>query len=69
FAEEGALFSGDSLFAGSIGRTDFPHGSMSKLVRSVKETLLSLPDETKVFPGHEESTTIGDEKAYNMFLA
>lgn len=68
FCDEDVLFSGDSLFAGSIGRTDFPKGSMSKLVRSVKEKLLTLPDETRVYPGHDEETTIRDEKAYNMFL-
>ncbi len=68
FYEENTLFSGDALFAGSIGRTDFPGGSTRDLVRSVKEKCLSLPDATKVYPGHEGYTTIGDEKKYNMFL-
>ena len=63
------LFSGDSLFCGSIGRTDFPRGSMAELVRSVKEKLLTLPEEVTVYAGHNESTTIGDEKRYNPFLA
>lgn len=65
--EAGFLIAGDTLFEGSVGRTDFPTGSMSKLVRSVKEKLFLLPDETKVYPGHGDSTTIGDEKKYNPF--
>ena len=69
FAEAGILISGDSLFQESIGRTDFPGGSMSKLVRSVKEKFLSLPEETRVFPGHGGSTTVGYEKMNNGFLA
>ena len=66
--EEEVLFSGDTLFAGSVGRTDFPTGSMSTLVRSVKERLLSLPEDTQVYPGHMEATTIGFEKENNPFL-
>ena len=69
FEEAGFLVAGDTLFAESVGRTDFPTGSMSTLVRSVKEKLFVLPDETKVYPGHGESTTIGHEKKYNAFLA
>ena len=61
------LLSGDTLFAGSVGRTDFPTGSMGKLVRSVKEKLFVLPDGTKVYPGHGEYTTIGEEKEYNPY--
>ncbi len=68
FADEGVVFTGDSLFAGSIGRTDFPHGSESKLVRSVREKILTLPDETQVLPGHEGTSTVGREKMYNPFL-
>lgn len=68
FEEAGFLLSGDTLFAESIGRTDFPTGSMSTLVRSVREKLFVLPDDTKVYPGHGESTTIGHEKEYNPFL-
>ena len=68
FADEGVLISGDTLFAGSVGRTDFPEGSMSDLVRAIHEKLLILPDETEVLPGHGESTTIGEEKQYNPFL-
>ena len=57
----------DNLVSGSVGRTDFPTGSMGKLVRAVKEKLFVLPDETKVFPGHGEYTTIGEEKEYNPY--
>lgn len=67
-AEEKILFSGDTLFCGSIGRTDFPGGSLSQLVRSVKEKLLVLPEDVKVYPGHEEMTTIGHEKRYNPYM-
>lgn len=68
FAEEKVLFSGDSLFCGSVGRTDFPGGSMSDLVRGVREKLLTLPEDTYVLPGHNDATTIGDEKRYNPYL-
>lgn len=68
FPEEGILFSGDTLFCGSVGRSDFPTGSASTLVRSIREKLLVLPEETRVFPGHESETTIGYEKRYNPFL-
>jgi glyoxylase-like metal-dependent hydrolase (beta-lactamase superfamily II) len=61
------LISGDTLFAESVGRTDFPTGSMSQIVRSVKEKLLCLPEETLVFPGHGESTSIHHEKMYNPY--
>ena len=67
-ASENVLFSGDTLFAGSVGRTDFPGGSMGTLVGSIREKLLALPDETIVYPGHMESTTIGAERTGNMFL-
>lgn len=63
------LFSGDTLFAASVGRTDFPTGSMSELVRSIKSKLLILPENTKVFTGHGESTSIAYEKQYNPFLS
>lgn len=66
--QEGALFSGDTLFQTSVGRSDFPGGSASELVRSVKEKLLVLPEETHVYPGHMDETTIGYEKLYNPFL-
>lgn len=68
FENEGILFSGDTLFCDSVGRTDLPTGSMSTLVRSIKEKLMILPDEVRVFPGHGESTSIGHERDYNPFL-
>jgi len=67
-AEDGKLFAGDTLFAGSIGRTDLWGGSMPKILRSIHEKLLVLPDRTLVYPGHGTSTTIGQERAANPFL-
>lgn len=66
-AEAGFLVSGDTLFQESVGRTDFPTGSMSEIVRSIKEKLFCLPPDTKVYPGHGEQTTIAYEKEYNPF--
>ncbi len=66
--EEGIVFSGDALFAGSIGRTDLPGGDLMTLINSIKEHLLTLPDETRVFPGHGEDSTIGAERKENPFL-
>ena len=60
-ADAGCVFSGDTLFAESVGRSDFPGGSTSALVRAVKEKLFLLPDDTLVCPGHGEETTIGHE--------
>jgi hydroxyacylglutathione hydrolase len=68
FAPEKKLIAGDTLFAGSIGRTDLPGGSMQKIMRSLHGTVLALPDETVVVPGHGELTTIGEERAGNPFL-
>ena len=68
FEEAGLLVSGDTLFQESVGRTDLPTGSMSTLVRSIREKLLVLPESTLVYPGHGDSTTIGQEKSYNPFL-
>jgi glyoxylase-like metal-dependent hydrolase (beta-lactamase superfamily II) len=65
---EGLVLSGDALFAGSVGRTDLLGGDADLLMRSINERLLSLPDETRVYPGHGPGTTIGDERAYNPFL-
>lgn len=66
--DAGCVFSGDTLFQASVGRSDFPGGSQSSLVRSVKEKLFTLPDGTRVYPGHGEETTIGYEKVYNPFV-
>ena len=60
--------SGDTLFQDSVGRTDLPTGSMSALVRSVREKLMVLPDDVTVYPGHGECTSIGHERKYNAFL-
>lgn len=65
---EGWVFTGDALFCRSIGRTDFPGGNYETLRKSIKERLFHLPDDTTVFSGHGESTTIFDEQRYNMFL-
>jgi hydroxyacylglutathione hydrolase len=65
---QGLLFSGDALFAGSVGRVDLPGGSMEILMQSIEERLLTLPDETRVYPGHGPATTIGNERVHNPFL-
>ncbi len=66
--EEKALFCGDTLFCGSIGRTDFPGGSTLQLLRVIHEKLLTLPRDTRVYPGHMSTTTIGQEINTNPFL-
>lgn len=68
FPAEKIVISGDTLFAGSIGRTDLPGGSMQKIMKSLRGTVLALPDETKVVPGHGELTTIGEERESNPWL-
>lgn len=65
---EKILFSGDTLFANSVGRTDFEGGSMSELLRGIREKLMTLPDDTKVLPGHMNATVIGHERMYNPYL-
>ena len=67
-ASEKVLFSGDTLFQCSVGRTDFETSSTSDLMYSVREKLLKLPDETHVYPGHMGETTIGYEKVHNPFV-
>ena len=64
----GVVFSGDTLFNYGIGRTDFPGGSHERLMKSIREKLMVLPDETIVYPGHGPPTTIGDERRGNPFL-
>ncbi len=66
--DETLVFSGDALFAGSVGRVDLPGGSMEVLLRSIGQRLLTLPDETQVCSGHGPQTSIGDERASNPFL-
>jgi glyoxylase-like metal-dependent hydrolase (beta-lactamase superfamily II) len=68
FPAEKKLIAGDTLFAGSIGRTDLPGGSFEKIIHSLRERLLPLPDETVVVPGHGPLTTIGEERVSNPFL-
>jgi hydroxyacylglutathione hydrolase len=68
FVDDGIVFTGDALFAGSIGRTDFPGGSYDLLIDRIKEKLLVLPDETQVYSGHMGPTTIGHERETNPFL-
>ena len=65
---ENLVLSGDALFAGGVGRTDLFGGDMELLLRSIDERLMTLPDETKVLPGHGPETTIGNERAHNPFL-
>lgn len=67
FEEPGFLLCGDTIFLESVGRTDFPTGSMSTLVRSVQEKIFVLPDDTKLYPGHGDDTTVEHEKRYNPF--
>jgi glyoxylase-like metal-dependent hydrolase (beta-lactamase superfamily II) len=62
------LIAGDTLFAGGIGRTDFPGGNFDQIIASLRSRLLTLPDETKVLPGHGPGTTIGEERASNPYL-
>jgi len=68
FPAEKKLIAGDTLFAGSIGRTDLPGGSMDKIMRSLHTQVLALPDDTEVVPGHGPATTIGEERETNPFL-
>jgi len=68
FPAEKVLIAGDTLFAGSIGRTDLPGGSFQKIMRSLHDRVLVLPDETLVIPGHGPQTTIGEEREGNPFL-
>ena len=68
-ADEGAIFSGDVLFQGSVGRTDLPGGDWPTLLESIRNLVDSLPEETQVYPGHMGLTTLGAERARNPFLA
>lgn len=68
FATNGVLFSGDLIFAGSVGRTDFPRGSTEALLDSIGRTVLPLPDETVIHSGHGAATTVGIERRTNAFV-
>lgn len=69
FAEAGAAFVGDALFAGSIGRTDLPGGSFATLEKAIRTQIYTLPDETLVYPGHGPDTTVGAEKSTNPYVS
>lgn len=68
-ADAAAAFVGDVVFAGSIGRTDLPGGDYAQLMKSIREQVLSLPDETRIYPGHGPVSTVGQERVGNPFLA
>ncbi len=68
-AADRVVIVGDALFAGSIGRTDFPHSDHARLIRNIRENLLTLPDDTRVLSGHGPDTTIGVERRTNPYLA
>jgi glyoxylase-like metal-dependent hydrolase (beta-lactamase superfamily II) len=68
FAEEKVLFSGDTLFSGSVGRTDLPGGDFDALFRSIKEKLFALGDDVRFYPGHGPSGSLGDERRSNPFV-
>jgi len=67
-AKEATLFSGDLIFRRSVGRTDLPGGDWEALVRSIREQVFTLPDETRLLPGHGEKSTVGEEKRENPFV-
>jgi len=65
---EGVVFTGDTIFFGSVGRTDLPYGDFDQLMESIKTKIFTLPDDTVVYPGHGPETTIGNEKQFNLFV-
>lgn len=67
--DEGVLISGDTIFHESVGRTDFPTGNTGKLLLSIRDRIFTLPEETKVYPGHGDSTTVGYEKVHNCCVS
>jgi glyoxylase-like metal-dependent hydrolase (beta-lactamase superfamily II) len=68
FAPLKMVIAGDTLFAGSIGRTDLPGGNGRQIIESIQTRLMALPDDTRVLPGHGPETTVGAERSYNPFL-
>jgi len=64
----GYLFSGDLIFRGSVGRTDLPGGNMDQMLSSIRKKILVLPDVTRIYPGHDEPTTLGEERLQNPFF-
>lgn len=66
--DDGIVFTDDALFADSVGRTDFPGGNTTELLQSIKARILTLPDQTTVYPGHGPPTTVAQEKAHNPFV-
>lgn len=68
FGSEGILLAGDTLFAGSIGRTDLPEGNHAQLLESIRREIYTLPDTTRVLPGHGPDTTVGEEKENNPYV-
>ena len=68
FPYENVVFCGDTLFCTSVGRSDLPGGSASELIRSIQEKLMTLPERTTVYPGHNDVTTIENERMYNPYL-
>lgn len=68
-ASDGVAFVGDVVFQGSIGRTDLPGGNYQVLMRSIREQVMTLPDETKLYSGHGPLTTVGEERRFNPFIA
>jgi hydroxyacylglutathione hydrolase len=67
-AAAGVAFAGDTIFAGSVGRTDFPYGNTAQLLKSISEKLLALPETTRIYSGHGPATTIRNEKRHNPYL-
>ena len=68
FRESPALFAGDTIFAGSIGRTDFPGGDFGTIIDSIRNGVLTLPDELTIYPGHGPATTVGAERRSNPYI-
>jgi glyoxylase-like metal-dependent hydrolase (beta-lactamase superfamily II) len=68
FATDAGVFCGDTVFAGSVGRTDFPGGSFEQLIESIRTKILTMDDSTRLYPGHGPATSVGEERRSNPFL-